>query len=469
MRVQRGWVLVGGVVFFWSALWWLGAPLTGDDDLFFIGPALQLHSGEPLANPLIRFWHAEATDTFFYQPPFFQYALAAWLTIFGVSAGSIAGFQCAAGAGASMAAGLLLRRLQLRGAWFVLLVIGAAMLSKGMRHDILGLAVLFGGLALLTYRTRATVIAGSAMLVAAPLTWPVLVCYAVPLGIAVLLHRRQEAQPALPQLLGWIAAGALVTGTLFLLAIDFAVLDFVRVFLWHADSRRLPGLLREVVFQLTGGRTELLQGPAYLLTIGLMVIVLTHRRRYAMLAGLVVAVLVATSLNVVAYSSALQMAAWPFLALTMGVLALNMVRPTFTRGARAASLALVAVLLWANALNVANWLAVRPLSADYYRNIAAQLPTDQCLGIDAAAARYVFDYRLPACAFAWHYSYPPPKFYPREDDTPAFGTAWVTSHAPLGHTAGVAPEDRLVIRGIRLESIPTNRMQIRITPSAPSR
>lgn len=366
-----------------------------------------------------------------------------------------------AGAAASLAAGLLLRRLQLRGAWFVLLVIGAAMLSKGMRHDIMGLALLFGGLYLLTYRTRAALIAGSAMLVAAPLTWPVLACYAAPFAIAVLAHQGHASRPALAPLLACLAVGALGAGTLFLLAIDFAVLDFVRLFSWHADSRRLAGPFREVASQLTGGRAELIQGPVYLITAGLSVTVLVSGRRHATLAGLVVAVLVAICLNIVAYASAWQMAAWYFIALTMGVLALNIGPP---RSVRLASVALVAVLIWANMLNVANWFGVRPESAEYYRSIAAQVPTDKCLGLDAVAARYVFAYRVPACSFAWHYSYPPPKFYPRGDDIPAIGTAWVTSHAPLGHTTGIPPEERLTMFGVRLESIPKNRLRIKITP-----
>lgn len=442
-------------------MWWFGAPLSGDDDLFFIGPALQLHNGEPLSNPLIRFWHPEATQTFFYQPPFFQYALAGWLVVFGVSAGSVAAFQCAAGAVASVAAGVLLQRLQLRGAWFVGLVFGAAMLSKAMRHDMLGLALLFGGLALLTYRSRASLIAGSALLAAAPFTWPVLACYAVPFGIAVLAHPGRRPRPPRLELFACLALGTLLSSVLFLLAIDFALLDFLRHFVWHAQSRRNVPLVPELVIQLTDGRTELLQGPAYVITAGLIITVLLNARRYPTLAGLAVALLVAVGLTTVAYTSALQGAAWQFVALAMGLLALN-IGPA--RSVLPAAVVVVAAVLWANTLHLVAWGWVRPERPDYYRSLAARAPTDKCLGLDAVAARYVFDYRLPACAFAWQYSYPPPKFYPREHDRPVAGTAWMTSYAPLGHTAGIPPEERLTLLGVRFGSIPPNRMRITITP-----
>jgi hypothetical protein len=462
--VSSGRVLIGGNIAFWAALWWLGVPMPNDDDLFFVGPALELVDGGRLANPLIRFWHPEAAQTFFFQPPFFQHVLAAWLSAFGVSAGSMTGLQCVMGAVASTSGGGLLRRLGLAGAWFVPVAIGAMALTKGMRHDLLGLALLFTGLWLLSARGRASMFAGIAVLFAAPLTWPVMACYAVPLGLAILARQGRLSRAALPELIAGSAVAGLVVLALFLVSIDFAVSDFLRLFAWHADIRRVPGLFGDLPLLLTRGRSEITHGPVYVLTAGLMAVALIRYRRAPLLAGTAAAVLAALILNIVGYSSTWQTLSTHIIVLTMGILALNMINELQVQYVPLVSAAVVGVTMWSSALAIVTLLAIRPESAQYYQQVAARIPADKCLGVDAVAARYVFDYRLPPCAYASHYSFPSPKFFPREGDAPPPGAAWVTSQAPGGHTSGVPPEDRLVLFGWRFDSIPKNYWRIRIVP-----
>src|SRR6516165_719706 len=75
---------------FYFFLWLMDFPKPWGDDLFFCGSALNLTNGGHFTNPFINWLPGQP---FFFQPPVHSYVLAAWLKVFGVSAGSLTGFQ----------------------------------------------------------------------------------------------------------------------------------------------------------------------------------------------------------------------------------------------------------------------------------------------------------------------------------------------------------------------------------------
>ena len=75
-----------------AVLWLLGFPIPFVDDLFMIGAALNMAGGGDFSNPLIT-RQGFPSHYFFAQPPTHSYVLLGWLKVFGISAGSLTGFQ----------------------------------------------------------------------------------------------------------------------------------------------------------------------------------------------------------------------------------------------------------------------------------------------------------------------------------------------------------------------------------------
>ena len=318
---------------FWLALWLVGFPLPGPDDLFFLGPALELVRHGHLANPFLRLWNPVAVDHYFFQPPFHSYVLAGWLKLFGIGSRSILGFQCAAGAITSLSFCLLFRRFRFSGAWIVPVVLASMLLAGGLRHEALGLALMSTGLLLLTVATKPGRLLGLLFLGASLGSSPVLVVFAVPFGIALIAREGVEPQ----RLRGWLLAcliSASLLVVLFLVCIGGDVHGFFRDFFWHARVRHQANALRELGHHLTNGYAAILLLPVFLL---FLVVASAVAVRWRQVRPEAKSLLVALSAGLLAitflYGSALPGYAAPFCWL--GIFALLGESPS--RSARAGS------------------------------------------------------------------------------------------------------------------------------------
>jgi hypothetical protein len=147
------WVLIPT---FWAVLFVLGFPFPFTDDLWYIGAALQLHTAGQYANPSCPFLATfGAMDPFYAYPPLYDYVLAGWLKVAGVSRASLALFQCGAGAVACLGLWRLLRR---DNGWFlpvgVTVTTATLLSSEGLRPDALGLGLLACGAWIMRFPSR---------------------------------------------------------------------------------------------------------------------------------------------------------------------------------------------------------------------------------------------------------------------------------------------------------------------------
>lgn len=451
---------ISATVAFWIILWTTGFPPPNWDDLFFVGGAFELATTGHLANPLIRFWNSVASERYFFQPPFFQYALAGWIDLVGLGTRSLLGFQCLAFIVASLCGGLLLRKYDFSGAAFLPILLAFAMASQGLRHDAMGLALLALGLWLLSFPDIVRSFLGSLFLVSSIATWPVLLAYAIPLGVAVLLApSRMEPFPASPR----VQKGAAVLGgggaavLVFLLSIDFRLREFLQDFSWHARLRRptLSEILPAIKHQLTNGYAAVFYGPLYtiflLLTIAMLVRWNTVRPTARIfLCALWLGILA----NLLLYSSVLHVLADFFCWIGVVVLLKEIpMRSTLRRVAVAATVAAFAI---AQSYVLLALAGRKSISEEHYATVRMSLPNDpsRILGIDEIAARYIFNYQLPAGAYAWNYSFPPPQTWPASTRDKARGVSWVLSPVKSSVTQGIPPAEKVRLFGREFGSIP---------------
>jgi len=240
-----GAALGGLLALLWLFLWKAGWPLPNGDDGFFAGAGINLARTGHLANPWISGWmhyiDGAHTDRFFIHPPFFPYAMALWLKIFGISASSLTGFACAAGATAAWAIARLLRLL---GAGWPAAAAGSLMvsayaLSRGLRPETLGLALFLVGQGLMLDTGRARWTAGCLLTLASPGFHAIFAVMAAPALLLQfwILGRAAEAARDFRPLRTRLALSLLAAAVLllaFTLAIGAEFTGFIHDFLGHA-------------------------------------------------------------------------------------------------------------------------------------------------------------------------------------------------------------------------------------------
>ncbi len=99
LLVAAGWIVLG----------FLGFPPPMEDDLAYGGPGVHLALGHGLSNPWMGLLDPVGNRFLFY-PPFYFYLHAAWLKVFGISTGTMIGFQIACILATSGVLALFLRR-----------------------------------------------------------------------------------------------------------------------------------------------------------------------------------------------------------------------------------------------------------------------------------------------------------------------------------------------------------------------
>lgn len=458
--------LISFIVAFWSVLWAAGFPSPNWDDLFFVGGAFELARTGRLANPLIRFWNPVAADRYFFQPPFYQYALAGWIELFGISARSLLGFQCVVLAVFSVSATFIFRRYGFRGAAAIPIVLAFAMGPQGLRHDAMGLALLALGLWSLSSPGALRTFAGAFLLASSIATWPALLAYAVPLGAASLCVALQPGPSPLARVASRLAtalAGAGAAFVLFLVSIRFRLTEFLADFAWHARLRRPTGgeILPALELQLTNGKAELLYGPLYALFFFLTAVMAVRWRQTRLEARVFLCALWAGILaNLVLYASILHVLADLFCWIGVVVL-LNEI--PVSRGVRRLSTAAAVIAFTiAQSYPLVALAGRQSVTPARYAEIRTVLQTRavRAIAADEVAARFVFDYRLPPGAFFWNYSVPPPKTCPASVLEKAPGVTWVLSPVKSNTTKGLPAAGKVRLFGRELGSIPAKPYEV---------
>lgn len=388
-------LLIAAATCLWGVLWWSGAPFPHEDDLFFVGAALEHVKTGDLHNPLITRWDPDGPHRFLYQPPAYQFALAAWLRLFGVSTASLTALPCLAGLIASIALGIVVRRFGWRGAWLMPLACAGFGVQMGLRHDMLGLALLSVGLAGVWSRSFAGRVLAFACLWQSAFTWPILGVYAGVFGIGVTVVRLRQLRESPWAYLAPAGLAAILVIAVFLVMLDGHTGAFVDRMAWHAALRRWSEPVAMWWSWLVWGWRPLTHWPMLIALAVLTARAWRHRRTHPGLAVLAASLFAVLGVTLLLYTDA-----WftfgEFVALpVVGLLLVNLPSRMPRWVTAGAALCLMALMYSSAILTLT---LVRPLPPETYRAMARAVPSDRCLVVDGTAARYVFDYHLPPCA-----------------------------------------------------------------------
>lgn len=398
----------------------LGLPRPAADDLMFTGAAFSLATGGGLQNPLLA--SQFGTADFLVYPPFYFDLLGLWLRVSGISTGALLLFQhaCYAVAGGALTVWLS-RRVPLappRWLWPALFAAGllAGLGRMGLRPEAAGVAAFAAGLALrdgvlLPARLGGWLLIGGSMLVS-----PHMLVFGTGTVLAIqLLDTPQRPRPAAEWKLAGLAA--LLLFGLFAWSIGGRLGDFLESLRHHASrtSLPLPDALAVVRRQLAENTGHALAAAAAAVTLASGALAARRGRGRIFCAALTLAVATAAT-------SALLDVSRHELRIALVII--------WSLGCAACLLSFLPRLAWLATALVAialvwdlrgNAAALgprgRPDSAQLAAaHAAAARDPERRFLVDSFAARYVFDYRLPANARDWTFARPFPRMWPQ---TPA--------------------------------------------------
>ena len=436
------WLAFGTAVFFLST-WFAGMPLPNVDDLFFLGPALELLRDGSLANPLIAKWHPAAATSFLIQPPIYPRIMSLWLEASGVSADAVRAFHCACLAGASLAANAALQRLGYRATLVVPVAMALSLTSSGLRHDNLGLLFAACGLLLLTAQRVPMQAAGSFLLFCAAATWPILIAFSAPAIATRLWSSPRRAAFALQTIVAAAVAAAMV-----LILIDFQLSRFASEFLGlgHLANAR-SGMGAAIAHQLTVGWSEFERLPQLLVLACLGSMAWGRRaagQRPVVLSAIASLALV-TALYPFAFVAFFMLLSLPLIAIWSRAL----LKPWFAAVAVAAALM---PRLFLPMMEVAAHMSPRE-----QRQVAPGTLAHQQLFVDEYAARAIYSYRLPKGVLDWNWSRSPPgPSWPTDAAMMSQGDLWVISSGKSAKCGGISPRQPFRLLGWSFNSIPAS-------------
>jgi hypothetical protein len=408
---------VFGALVLFFCLWSLGFPTPFVDDLFMCGAALNMTTGGDFSNPLIS-RQEFPSHYFFAQPPTHSYALAGWLKIFGISAGSLTGFQMTMYFVTAVASIAILRRhaaprwLE----WLVCLAVLVGLSPCGLRMEPLAIALTMAGFAVTEYYSNRFAVTFAFLLLflggsAAPRT--VFFPAAFALLAAWRLARGRKTFSAGLRLALFCAAIALsMTVLLFLWMIDFRLREFLTTFRFHTQKRVEMDVSSWKVFLfLLGQLHNYTQWPLLFLPFVVLGFNLLRRpRRFTQLDGVTACVLIPFALLAVTGTITVFTLWFPVLALLTGAASM-MQRVSSGRGMLLQA-ALILLLVVANRVAFIDAFGVAsgnikhdtgPLQA---KALAVRSAPGHTVVVDRWIARYVFGYRLPPEFAAFEFCYP---------------------------------------------------------------
>ncbi|MFB2833817.1 glycosyltransferase family 39 protein [Floridanema evergladense] len=475
------------IVTFWTVLFLFRYPLPHEDDLFFIGAAINLAKGGEFTNPLLEAWNSVfSSGKFYYHPPFHSFTLAAWLKLAGISTTSLLFFQYLCYNIFSLCLALLLRFYAFpRVTALCTTIIYAAwhcnpnpFQSSGFRHDALGMAYLALGLWLLTKDSWLRYFLGFCFLGIAVFTSPITSAYAISFGIAIIIinfinNKNNKNFPKYKyvtlRLLAFVAAICLVV-ILFLICINFDFHGFKSVFALHASYRRTSTIEAIPVFIkfITRYYGYILLLPTYILYILLSLGIYWKKDRINnwKLKILLVGSNIGIILNVLFYAGAIW---FSFYFCWVGIV--SIISVMFKERSKIRIYAfLVATLIFlsSQSLNILSLIEREYVTESQYqkiREVVLDKPKRK-YAIDEIAARFVFDYKLPKNSIAWNFIKPAPDAYPISAKDKKPGTIWIVSKSKLGHYVPEMQPDypRVEFMGRKFNSLPKKPFDVILIP-----
>lgn len=441
------------VALVFAALWAVGFPLPHVDDIFYAAGGIELGRSGELACPPVRevMLALYGTERFYTLPPLHAYLLAPWTLLFGVSSASLRGFQVLGGLVVGLVLYGFVRRAgggRLLGALAIAALL-PILLGNGLRPEIAGMALLALGQVAMVHPTRAGVAAGVFLTGASALCHPYNAAIATPFclwqGVRLARAWRRGTGPAPVEVAGSLLLGGLAVAALFFAIIRGEVREFLHVFRTHlgliSAYAGQPGMLLAC---LGCGWEPILKAPLAVLAVGTVLWALGGDPRRG--AGLRIPVVVFGAF--LGAGLALFPMRTAFYLQAAGVLLVTGVAARTFSGKVARALGitgwacvLVGSLPWW--MGAACFVVARP-------PVPADLLGTEVLGarricVDAVAARYAFDYRLPPHARDWTNNR-----LPGEETTisskPA-GEVWLLGEA---NAAGFVSDYRGTVRRLRL-------------------
>ncbi|MBS0659000.1 MAG: hypothetical protein JSR82_12235 [Verrucomicrobia bacterium] len=446
----------------------LGLPLPSTDDLFFYGAPLQIAEGGGLTNPPLRgFLQGLGTDAYFCHVPLHPWALGLWLKMWGVSTASILGFAWATGALGAVSLSVWLRRLgwDLPERLLLLLVYVTLHFAAGSRPDGLALSLALAGGAALSFRSPLRCFLGLLLLGGGVLAYPMAALWGLCFAGLIWLATPAAERLTWRMLLLCASGAALLCGALFWWLLDGRVAEWLQVFQTVRGLRsRPPGLILQMIGEfLRSPRKEALLVPVLLCYPLALLLAWRMRAQLPRLTLPTVLVALATALGCgLLYFAAAALQTSIF----CGFLAAGaIVTATRSRLGLAAltGIYLVAFSLW--------WTQslLRQEPAEQERS-AARAAAERAenagrpLRIDAATARYAFDFRLPKSAYDLFYSTAEPPYSPLFATRSQRSETWIVARSWIRYLnqppASILDYPRVTLRGRPVDTLPLHPYEI---------
>jgi len=390
------WIIAGTAILLWIG----GFPKPHIDDLFFSGAGVELARSGQLVNPWIAPWMMSlGTDRFYAQPPVLPYAIAGWVTVFGVSASSLTAFHLVAQA---VVCGITFCVARRRGVSRPIALAASAVIliflvEQGMRPEALALALIAASQITFATSSGLRMSVSALLAAAATLTHPLFLSLAVPLhawrGLEALRTNRLQA------FTGATAIGLGVAFVAFVAAIRGEVVEFVQVMRLHSSVIAPPWSQAPANFwgEFTLGKQAYLLGPAWLLIlVGATCTLRIASPGGATLRSLWVCWLAATLIGIFFHPTRMVHYATHFgLVLAIVSFGCSPWRGLFTT----AALTVVAIQ-HAAIFAVPLFGDIRSPNVAWIKAAIARHP-GRTLCIDDVAARYIYDFKLPPGSVDW--------------------------------------------------------------------
>ncbi len=471
------------IVAFWTLVFLLGYPLPSVDDIFFTGAAINLSKGGEFTNPYLEAWNSVlSSGKFYFQPPFHSYTLAGWLKIVGISTTSLRLFQYLCYNLCSLSSALLLRFYGFPRLTALCVTVLFALwhcnpnpyYTTGFRHDALGMAFLALGLWLLTRDNWWRYFLGFSFIESAVFTSPITSAYGFSFSVAILAINfidRGGVNNILSKYirlrtLALLAATGLVF-TLFLLCINFELKPFFSDFLLTASWRQAATIKGIILFfrMMTQYYGPVLNVPSYILFLSIAVIIFWKRHFVPIhLKILLVGLTMGMILNMLLYASAFL---FNFFFCWVGIVCIVSMNGK-SKFRLYAAIGTLIIYFSSQSLNIISLVEREYVPESRYREIkeAVLAKPNRKYAIDEVAARFVFDYNLPANSIAWNFLKPAPDAFPNsaKDKTP--DVTWIISKSNLGHYVPEMLKDypRVEFIGRTFNSLPKKPFDVIVIP-----
>lgn len=462
-RLLQFWLtVIVPIIIFWLILYSLGYPRPFEDDLFFIGAALNLVKNGDLVNPLLSQWSERTTDYFFVQPPFYSYVLAGWLALVGISTQAILFFYFFCYVTFSIFTALILSfyRFSRWAIYAVILCFASWILFTGLRHDVLGITFLAIGTWFLLRDRPWYYFWGFSFLGFAILTVPVMIAYGSCFGIALVYRNWAESQSPIKaylfsRIFAFIAA-VLLTSILFLFAINFQIDRFLSDLAWHSSFRRqsLTEVIPAIIWMLRIGYGEILHGSLLSLYFATLFLGFYKSRKNPKTLNQIILVLTISGiLNLLTYASSFigifRFLSWLTIILIIAQSSLKSVTQKILIAVA------VVVFLVNNLMTIIAITNIEAASPQQYQAVREYIQNhaEKQYIIDEVAARFVFNYQLPDNSISWNSSQPAPAFVPTSIADKPDNAVWIIATQKAWHISELPDYPRVEILGQRFDSI----------------